>query len=112
MRIRSRQPADSTRIALLLMACAALLATTSGLLLALHLLGTEHAGHHDSHDCAICQQFLAIAKKALPAPAAEWVQPAPVFCTDAPDFVEHVKHRYPEVSRPRGPPCSCLHQSV
>lgn len=112
MRIGSRQLAGSMRIAVLLTACAAFVGTTSGLLLAIHLLCTEHSADHASHDCTICQQLLIFSKKALPAPPAEWVQAAPVLYTDAPSFLEHVKHHCLEASQARGPPCSCPHRSV
>jgi len=100
------------RTALLIAACAALVAMTSGLLLTFHLLSAEHSATHHSHDCSVCQQLLASSKKVLPSSDVESVQQSPALREDAPDFVEHVEHRCPEVSRPRGPPCSSLHQSV
>jgi hypothetical protein len=112
MRIGSRQLAGSMRTAVLISACMALMAMTSGLLLAIHLLGAEHSATHHTHDCAVCQQLLASSKKVLPAPGIELAQRTPVLCEDTPEFVQHVSHRYPEASRPRGPPCSCLQQSV
>jgi hypothetical protein len=113
MRIGSRQLAGSIRHAVLISVCAAVVAMTSGLLLAIHVLSADHsAADHDSHDCAICQQLLILSKKALPAPAVDLVQQTPVLGQDVPDFVEHVEHLYLQISRPRGPPRSCLHQSV
>lgn len=112
MRIDSRQFAGSVRTAVVVTAVAAVFAMTSGLLLTIHLLTADHSHCHHSHDCSICQQFLILSKKALPAPAVDLVQQAPVLGGDVPDFVEHIEHRYPQISRPRGPPCSCLHQSA
>jgi hypothetical protein len=100
------------RIAVLLTACAAFVGATSGLLLAVHLLCAEHSADHAFHDCTICQQFLVISKKALAAPAGEWVQAAPVLYTDASGFFEHVESRCPEASQARAPPCPCRHRSV
>lgn len=108
----SRQLADSIRTALLISACAALVAMTSGLLLTIHLLSTDQHGHHDSHDCVVCQQLLAASKKALPAPATELVRLVPAICEDAPVPVEHIQHHSTEVSPPRGPPCFHSAQSV
>ncbi|MEN6337734.1 MAG: hypothetical protein ABFE01_26060 [Phycisphaerales bacterium] len=110
--MRSRQLAGKVRTALLIAACAALVAMTSGLLLTLHLLTAEHSATHHSHDCSVCQQLLASSKKVLPAPDVDLVQQSPAVRFDAPARVEHVEHRYAEVSRPRGPPCFSLHQSA
>lgn len=112
MRIGSRQLAGSIRTAVLISVCLAVVAMTSGLLLAIHLLNAEHSATHDSHDCSVCQHLLASSKKVMPAPGVELVQQIPVRCTDTPEFVEHIDHRYPETSRPRGPPCSSLRPSV
>ena len=111
MRSGSRQLAGSMRTAVLVSACLALVATTSGLLLALHILYADHAHNHDSDDCAICQQLLATSKKPALAPQVERMYEAPGFCTDAPQLVEHVEHRLLQVAQPRGPPCSCEHPS-
>lgn len=106
MRIGSRQLAGSTRTALLLAACAALVATTTGLLLAIHLLSVDHSADHDSHHCAICQQLLAVSKEILLVPSAAIVRDCPIFRAAAPVITEHVEARCPQVLRPRGPPLS------
>jgi len=112
MRFGTGQLASSIRTAVLISACVALVAMTSGLLLAIHLLNAEHSPTHDTHDCSVCQQLLASSKKVLSTPGVELVQRTPVLCAEAPDFVEHIEHRYLQISRPRGPPCSCLYKSV
>ena len=93
------------RTTVLLASCMVLVATTTGLLLAIHLMEAHHSGDHDSHDCRICQQMLAVSKKIALPPNVELVGDTPVFCTDIPPFVENVGTRYPRISRPRGPPC-------
>jgi len=106
MRIGSRQLAGSTRSALLLAVCATLVAMTSGLLLTIHLLGSDHAADHDSHHCAICQQLLVVSKKILFVPSVEFVYDDPAFRVDIPAIAEHADARYPQASQPRGPPLS------
>ncbi len=103
MRIGSGQLPHSIRTAVLVAACVALVAMTSGLLLAIHILNTEHSATHDSHDCTVCQQLLASSKKVLPAPGVELVQQTPIPCADVPESVQHVEHRHLQVSRPRTP---------
>lgn len=112
MRIDPPQPISSMRTTVLLSACLALVATTSGLLLAIHIHYANHSHNHNSQDCAVCQQLLATSKKPTLMPDGERVQEAPALCTAAPEFIEHVEHRLPQVARPRGPPRSFGHQSV
>ncbi|MEN6423766.1 MAG: hypothetical protein ABFE13_00275 [Phycisphaerales bacterium] len=112
MRIGRKQLAGSVRTALLVSACLALVAMTSGLLLTVHLLIAGHSSDHDSHDCSICQQFAVVSKKIATAPAAESVHASGVFLTDVPESTEYVETRYPRTSPPRGPPCSYPSQSV
>jgi len=104
MQIRSRQLADSTRTAILLVACVVFVATTSGLLLAVHLLCAGHSAGHDSHDCAVCQQFLTTSKKPALAPSEEPGCIPPVICRAERLFIEHIDSRYPQASQSRGPP--------
>lgn len=107
MQIGSRQLAGPMRTGLLIAACAALFAMTSGMLLAIHILSTDHsAADHDFHDCAICQQLLALSKKVLASPQIELTLEAPAFSEDAPVVAEHVETRCPRTSQPRGPPLS------
>lgn len=107
MRIGSRQLACPMRTALLISACAALFAMTSGMLLAIHILSTDHsATDHDSHDCAICQQLLALSKKVLASPEVELTLETPAFSENVPAIAEHVETRCPLTSQSRGPPLS------
>lgn len=106
MRIGSRQLAGSTRTASLLAACVSLVATTTGLLLAIHLLTVDHCADHNSDHCAICQQLLVVSKETLLVPSVAIVRDCPIFRAAAPVITEHVEACYPQVLRPRGPPLS------
>ncbi len=105
MWIDFKQLAGPIRTAVLISACVALVAMTSGLFLAIHILSAEHSATHDSHDCAVCQQLLASSKKVLPSPDVELVRQAPIPCANIAESVQHVEHRHLEASQPRGPPC-------
>ncbi|HNS20459.1 MAG TPA: hypothetical protein PKH24_08160 [Sedimentisphaerales bacterium] len=104
MRIGSGQLAGLKRTTLLLAACAVLVATTSGLLLTLHLLSVDHSADHDSHDCAICQQLLIVSKNAAIVASVELTHDTPVFRTDLPAMAEPVGIHQLQASLPRGPP--------
>lgn len=112
MRIGRRKLADSIRTAALVSACLALVAMTSGLLLAIHLLSVNHTEHHDSHECSICQQLLVAPQKAALVPSVELLHSVPALPTDEPELTEHVESRHLRTSPPRGPPCSYRSQSA
>lgn len=112
MRIGRRKLADSIRTAALVSACLALVAMTNGLLLAIHLLSVNHTGHHDSHECSICQQLLVAPQKATLVPSVELLHGVPTLPADGLEFTEHVKSHHLRTSPPRGPPCSYRFQSA
>ncbi len=105
MRIGRRKLADLIRTAALVSACLALVAMTSGLLLAIHLLSVNHTEHHDSHECSICQQLVVAPQKATLAPGVAIVHNTREFREDVPGFNEHIETCHLQISRPRGPPC-------
>lgn len=96
---------DSMRAGALISACVAFVAMTSGLLLTIHLLTVDHAGHHDSHECSICQQLLVSPQKVTLVPSIAFAHGICDLPADVPEFSEHAEARYPQISRPRGPPC-------
>ncbi len=104
MKIRHKQLAGSIRTAVLLSAGLALVAMTSGLLLAIHVNSAGHSADHDSYDCSICQQLVVASKKIMLVPSVELVHDSLVFREDVPAITQHVEARYPQASRPRGPP--------
>ena len=112
MRIGSGQLVGSMRTAVLLAACAVIVAMTTGLFLAIHLSTADHSADHNSPDCSICQQLAVVSKRIAPAPPAQFAHDAPAFHTDVPESTEHVETRCPRTSRPRSPPCSYQSESA
>jgi len=104
VRIDSRQFPGSVRTVMVVTAAAAVFALTSGLLLTIHLLTSDHSHCQDSPECSICRQFLILSKKALPVSPVERVLQILVLDENVPVFVEPIQHRFPQISRPRGPP--------
>lgn len=112
MRIGRRRRGSAIRTAVLVTACLAFVAMTSGLLLMAHLGAFARHADHDSHQCSLCQQLLLGAKKFTIAPAPvliHAVEAHPINCRPVAGILP--THR-PETARPRGPPSIPRSQSV
>jgi hypothetical protein len=106
MRISPREFVNSMRAAVILSACLALAAMTSGLLLTIHIGIHKHPADHDSHDCLVCQQLLAVSKEILSSPAGGLICDIQPCRTERSQPAEYVHSRRPQASRQRGPPCA------
>jgi hypothetical protein len=104
MRSKRSQLASLIRIVVVLSALVALVAATSGLLLAVHLRSFAHPKDHDPQNCSFCRHVLIPSKKFLPGPHVEvrcevgipWAVPL------APTPPAPACH--PRASQPRAPP--------
>ena len=103
MRMNVRQREIVLRTGVVLSACVALSAMTSGLLLAIHLGSVEHTTDHDAGSCSLCQHLLVMPKGLMLAPSAGLVHDT-CACTVAPELVAHVQVLRLHASQPRGPP--------
>ena len=65
MRIGLRRISGSTQAAVILSMCLAVMAMTSGLLLAIHLDHSTHGADHDSQNCSLCRHLLILSKKLM-----------------------------------------------
>jgi hypothetical protein len=110
MRISLKQLVRSMRAVIILSACLALAAMTSGLLLAIHLSDHEHHTDHDSHDCLVCQQLLVVSKEVTLGPADGLICDIQPCRTERSQPTEYVYSHRPQASRQRGPPCASQHQ--
>ncbi len=104
MRFSRRQLAGPLRIAVALTAVAALVAVTSGLLLAIHLRGIEHRTDHQRRDCSFCRHLLIPSKKFLSVPHVEFVHDACALRAVLMAPVPCVPDHRPRTSQPRAPP--------
>ncbi|MBN1507396.1 MAG: hypothetical protein JW955_11150 [Sedimentisphaerales bacterium] len=107
-----RQFGTAVRMGVVLSACFAIAAMTSGLLLAIHFGSLEHPAHHDCYDCPVCQQLLVVPKGLVPDSHVGLVHEALVYPADVPEYVECIRHSCLRSSQPRGPPGSSRRQTV
>jgi hypothetical protein len=109
MRIKRRQLVSLPRSAVALAACAAVVAMTSGLLLAIHLHNLEHPTNHGPQNCSLCRHALIAPNKFLPAPPVEFAHDARAAGAGPAAPGQHVSDHHARTSQPRAPPAGPLY---
>lgn len=104
MRIGLRRISGSTQAAVILSVCLAVMAMTSGLLLAIHLDHTDHGANHDSQNCSLCQHLLIQSKKLLLHSGDDLLTDAHICWASQRFPAPPVQNHHRPTSRSRAPP--------
>jgi hypothetical protein len=94
----------SLRTAVLLSACLAVTALTTGLLLTVHVGNAGGHENHESQDCSLCRQLSILSKKLMLDPVDEFACDVRVFRVDEPQPAPCAQDHDPQTFRPRAPP--------